>query len=139
EALSEEDPRGIVKALRELARERRKHRTARAIEPNLAPRLDVDFSQAAEGFVEWAESAPPAPAILGLSRDLERLTCIYRDCLASAPTFRHLWELAHPPELDSMRYESSDLREPRWGSLWGEQKNPAVAAELRENGKSLFN
>jgi ATP-dependent exoDNAse (exonuclease V) beta subunit len=139
EALSEQDPRGIVRALRALAHERRRHRTAGAIGADLASRLDVTFTEAVAAFIEWASHAPPIAPVSDLLRDLGLLADVYRDCLESTPSFRRLWELAHPPALKgSMRFDSSDLREPRWDQLWKDPKNSEVGAQLRGEAKSLF-
>jgi len=140
EALSEQDPRGIVSALRALAIERRKHRTAGVVGADLTPRLDVSFTRAVAEFIEWVSSAPSAAAFTDLCGDLGQLVDIYRDCLKSPPTFRRLWELAHPPELpSSMRRDSSDLREPKWSAVWEDSKNPEPTARLILEAESLFN
>jgi ATP-dependent exoDNAse (exonuclease V) beta subunit len=139
ESLSEEDPRGIVKALRALASERRRHRTAGAVRADLTSRLDVMFTESVAAFTRWINRAPSLSPLSHLAQDLGILADIYRNCLDPTPTFRQLWELAHPPELkSSMRFDSSDLREPRWASFWKDPKDSEAGAQLRLEAQSLF-
>ena len=143
-ALSRENPRQIVGTLRELARFRRAHRTARPVPPPLHDAADVELADAVSEFRRWLASAPPEPSTADDVLELERLSAFYARQFDPMPDFPTLWRLAHPPRLGVMRARAYDLSPYRRKSKWskvaradGERLN-AEATALYDRAREAF-
>src|SRR5207244_1797451 len=55
-----------------------------------------------------------------------------------APDFPHLWRLAHPPTLASMRKDTFDLIEPQHKRAWQRISGPDDGARLSATADELF-
>jgi ATP-dependent exoDNAse (exonuclease V) beta subunit len=143
-ALSREDPRRIVGTLRELARFRRAHRTARPVRSPLHDAADVELADAVSEFRRWLASAPPEPFTADDVSELERLSAFYAGQFDPTPDFPTLWRLAHPPRIGVMRAKAYDLAPYRRKSKWskvaradGERLN-AEATALYDCAREAF-
>jgi CRISPR-associated exonuclease Cas4 len=126
------DPEEAVEILRDLGRFRRRFRTARAVPSSLQPDADRELVETVREFRRWFNSMKgPASAEKELA-DLETLARFYEGAFAPVPGIDRLWELAHPPRLDIMRWNSFDLltykRRGVWGKAEGGQRADAAAA-----------
>jgi CRISPR-associated exonuclease Cas4 len=138
EALSKKDPRSVIRTLKSLALFRRRHRTARAVPADLSTRLDLAFIDEVARFKEWMSQAPAEPATLRLLTDLEQLAHFYADCLAAVPAFPHLWALAHPPTIQSMRRNSADLKSVKAKGSWQRLAGKEKGAALNDQSEEIF-
>lgn len=138
EALSRDDPRSVVRTLKDLAAFRLKHRTARSVSADLSTRLDIELVTAVTAFRDWMNEAPAETETRRLVAELELLAQFYCDCLASVPHFSRLWALAHPPRLRCMWDESSELKRPKLKSAWQELLGKDRGADLNDQAESHF-
>jgi ATP-dependent exoDNAse (exonuclease V) beta subunit len=130
--LSHEDPSHVVSTVRDLARFRRDHRTARPRPADLSGRPDIDLSESVRDFETWRRTAPQEKETDRLLADLITLAMFYHDSFASPLDFESLWRLAQPPNLSSSMYRDSfDLKTPRLKSAW--QKAAGVNDGTRLN------
>lgn len=116
--LTREDPRGVVQLFREIATERRRHRTARAPHPDFAGRPDLELSDAVASLKRWSLSAPQDQFITRLVDELQVLGFQFTDCFAAPPDFAQLWRLAHPERSPRMIREGYELIRPRTEHIW---------------------
>lgn len=116
--LSRDDPRRVVKTLRELARYRLEHRGARVLPADFSGRPDVDLVDAVSSFGRWFDSQPTEPATEKVIRELGQLAIFYADSFAATPDFPTLWKLAHPPRVTCMRGQTNELKKPQVKSSW---------------------
>jgi CRISPR-associated exonuclease Cas4 len=113
------DPDEAVEILRDLGNFRRRFRTARAVSSNLEVHADRELVEAVREFRRWFNSVNgPARAEKELI-EFETLTRFYEGAFAPIPGIDRLWELAHPPRLDIMRWKSIDLLAYRSRGAWG--------------------
>lgn len=116
--LTREDPRAVVKLLREIAAKRRRHRSAQAFTPDLTRRWDIELAHAIDELKRWCISAPPEPFALQVADELEALGLHFVDAFSVDPSFVQLWRLAHPPQSRRMKKDSSELVQLATGNLW---------------------
>jgi ATP-dependent exoDNAse (exonuclease V) beta subunit len=117
--LSKNDPLGFESDLLELAKLKRKHPTATTPAPRIDLRPDIDFREAVQDFARWfAASAVKERRTGAIIADLEKLASFYRDSFSAPPTYERLLELAHPPRVESMEWQSFDLTSYGCSSEW---------------------
>ncbi|MDY6947750.1 MAG: UvrD-helicase domain-containing protein [Pseudomonadota bacterium] len=117
--LSREDPSHVVSTVRDLARFRLQHRTARPREADLSGRPDIDLAESVREFEAWRSGTPLERETDKLLADLRGLATFYHDTFASPPDFESLWRLAQPPKVSSMyKNDSFDLKTPQLKSAW---------------------
>jgi CRISPR-associated exonuclease Cas4 len=134
--LSREDPSHVVSTVRDLARFRLQHRTARPRAPDLGGRPDIELSEAVGEFEVWCKNAPFERETDKLLADLRTLAAFYHDSFAASPDFESLWRLAHPPKVSSMyKNDSFDLKTPKLKSAW--QKSAGASEGTRLNDEMM--
>ena len=133
--LTREDPRGVVALLRELAGERRRHRSAYAPMPDAIGRPDIDLVDAIDSLKRWCLSAPSEPFVAKLVEQFEALASPYVESFAAPPGFTRLWQLANPPRSPRMRWKSLELVpvpiEHLWRKVAGADAAPALEAAFQ--------
>jgi ATP-dependent exoDNAse (exonuclease V) beta subunit len=117
-ALSREDPHRVVGTLRQLAKFRLEHRSARPPAADLTGRPDIDLADETAAFRRWVSAQPVEPKTIEVLGELERLTEFYLDAFLPPHDFSKLWRLAHPPRLSCMRKDTYDLLVPKRKSAW---------------------
>lgn len=134
--LSREDPVHVVSTVRDLARFRLQHRTARPRAADLGGRPDIDLSEAVREFAAWRTDTPFERETDKLLADLTTLATFYRDSFVSLPDFESLWRLAQPPKVSSMyKNDSFDLKTPKLKSAW--QKAAGANEGIRLNDEMM--
>jgi len=134
--LSREDPAHVVSTVRDLARFRLQHRTARPRAADLEGRPDIDLSEAVRDFEAWRTGTPFEREADKLLADLRTLATFYHDSFTSAPDFKSLWRLAQPPKVVSMyKNDSFDLKAPKLKSAW--QKAAGAGEGVRLNDEMM--
>jgi len=135
--LSREDPSHVVSTVRDLARFRRDHRTARPRPADLSGRPDIDLSESVRDFETWRRDAPQERETDKLLADLTTLATFYHDSFASPLDFESLWRLAQPKKLSSMYRDSFDLKKPTLKSAWqraaGANDGPRLNDEMAQH------
>jgi CRISPR-associated exonuclease Cas4 len=131
-ALSREDPHRVVATLRQLAKFRLEHRSARPPAADLTGRPDIDLAEETGAFRRWISAQPVEPKTIEILGELERLTDFYLDAFLPPHDFSRLWRLAHPPRLSCMRRDTYDLLMPKRKSAW-------VRIAGRSTGERLSN
>lgn len=128
--LAADDPLGVVDTLRELARLRRDHLTARPPSVDLSQRPDLEFRDAVDDFERWFASAPGEPKTADLLADLRTLCDFFGDTLAGPGDFKSLWRLASPPRVAVLKAKGLEWRAYSYKGAW----RRAAGAE----GSALF-
>ncbi len=112
------DPIGAEELLRNLAKFRREHRTARPPAVDIDSHADAHFVDAVAGFRRWfAAVGGPLEAEKEVS-ELEQLATHFRGKFAPDLDFGRLWNVAHPPPLTIMRRQSFDLLRYQRRGVW---------------------
>jgi ATP-dependent exoDNAse (exonuclease V) beta subunit len=137
-ALSREDPRGILNTLRDLARFRRRYRTARLLPPNLDPSADREFCSAVDDFRRWTGRVSPEPKTSSDAEQLEILAAFYRGAFGPPLEFPRLWQLAHPPRISVMRSNSYEFSDYRRKSAWERAAGKADGSNLNDEALRLY-
>ncbi|MFL6603053.1 MAG: UvrD-helicase domain-containing protein [Steroidobacteraceae bacterium] len=137
--LSREDPSHVVSTVRDLARFRLDHRTARPRDADLSGRPDIDLSESVRDFETWRRGAPPQRETDTLLADLNTLATFYHDSFASPLDFESLWRLAQPPKVLSMyKNDSFDLKTPKLKSAWQKAAESNDGARLNDEMMGHF-
>lgn len=100
--MATDDPLRIVDTLRELARLRRSHPTARPPPVDLTLRPDLEFRDTVEEFERWFAASPGEAKTADLLGELRTLSEFFGDALAAPCDFAALWRLASPPRTSFM-------------------------------------
>jgi CRISPR-associated exonuclease Cas4 len=136
--LTRENPRGVVQLLRDIADERRRHRTARAHNPDLGGRPDLELSDAVDSLKRWCLAAPQHQSITRLVNELEAFALPFADSFAVMPDFAQLWRLAHPARMPRMNSKSYELIRPRTDHIWGKLASAEEAPALEAAFQTAF-
>jgi CRISPR-associated exonuclease Cas4 len=137
-ALSREDPRGILDTLRDLARFRRRHRTARPLPPDLDPSADCELCSTVDDFRRWIARVQAEPKTAAYVEQLEVLAAFYRGVFGPSPDFPRLWQLAHPPRVNIMRAKSFDFIDYRRKSAWERVAGKSHGPNLNDEALRLY-
>jgi hypothetical protein len=109
--LSKDDPRTVVRTLRELANLRRRHRSAGPPAVDLLKRPDIDFVDAVGDFRRWYDGCRvDEPRTRDLLKKFGTLSEFYDAVLATPPPYARLLGLTRPPRQtfmlrNSLRWE----------------------------------
>ncbi|MDQ7250543.1 UvrD-helicase domain-containing protein [Dongia sedimenti] len=128
--LAGDDPLKVVDTLRELARLRRSHPTARPPSVDLSYRPDLEFRDAVEAFERWAAGQPGEPKTQDLLEEMRDLAGFFGDTLAQPCSFAVLWRLASPRRTRFMKgkglgWRSYNLKA-AWKQVAGAEDGPAL-------------
>lgn len=137
-ALSREDPHRVVGTLRQLAKFRLEHRSARPPAADLTGRPDIDLADATAAFRRWISAQPVEPKTIEILGELERLTEFYFDAFLPPHDFSKLWRLAHPPRLSCMRKDTYDLLMPKRKSAWVRIAGKNTGESLNSEAERFF-
>lgn len=130
-SLAEDDPLRVVDTLRELARLRRSHPSAKAPKVDLTLRPDLEFRDAVEGFARWLASTPGERRTSDLVDELQTLADSFGDTLSQPCCFADLWRLANPPRTSFMKARGYDWRNYTLKGAWravADIDGPALSA-----------
>jgi len=137
-ALSREDPHRVVGTLRQLAKFRLDHRSARPPVADLTGRPDIDLAEETAAFRRWISAQPVEPKTIEILGELERLADFYLDAFVPPHDFSRLWRLAHPPRLSCMRRDTYDLVMPRRKSAWVRIAGKSTGERLSNEADRFF-
>lgn len=116
--LAGDDPLQVVDTVRELAKLRRRHPTARPPDVDLSLRPDLAFRDAVDAFARWCASVPPEPRTADIVGELQALDAFFGDTLAGPCGFAALWQLAKPPRLSIMLSRGLKWRNYAFRNAW---------------------
>lgn len=108
--LAADDPLRVVEIVRDLARLRREHPTARAPVVDLTLRADLNFIDTVESFARWFAGVPREPKTAEVLVGLRSLAAFFVDAFAAPRSFAELWALASTPRPGFMKPKGLDWR-----------------------------
>lgn len=136
--LSREDPKHVVSTVRDLARFRRLHRTARPVASDLGGRPDIDLIDAVRAFKMWRSAASSQSETDALLGSCEIVARFYADSFQSPPAFEALWRLAHPPTVPAMYRNSFHFKRPKLKAGWLRVAGPTDGVRLHDEAMEHF-
>jgi len=131
--MARRDPGEAVETLKKLGKFRRDFRTARPLAHDLGDDADAEFVESVRAFRRWFNGATAPDRALEDVADLEQLVSFFSGAFAPRPSFERLWDLAHPPRVGAMAWESYDLRPYRrlgaWKAVAGKEEGTRLSRE----------
>ena len=136
--MARRDPREAVDTLKKLGKFRRDFRTAKPLPRDLGEDADRDFIESVREFRRWIDGTRAPDRALDDIADLEQLAAFFEDAFNPRPSFERLWELAHPPRVNSMAWRSNDLRPYRRLGAWKYVAGRDEGARLAEQAAAYY-
>jgi CRISPR-associated exonuclease Cas4 len=136
--MARRDPREAVDTLKKLGKFRRDFRTAKPLPRDLGGHSDRDFVESVREFRRWIDGTRAPDRALDDIADLEQLAAFFEDAFNPRPSFERLWELAHPPRVNSMAWRSNDLRPYRRLGAWKHVAGRDEGARLAEQAATYY-
>ena len=126
------------KLLRKFAEFRRDHRTARPLPSFVNRTADQEFIECVAEFRRWFASAGGPPEAEQDINELEQLAEHFRGKFDPAPSFEHLWELAHPPQMTIVRSRGFDLQRYQRRGAWQRKRERSEGARLADEAAAHY-
>lgn len=144
--LAEQNPRGVARMLRKIAKLRLDHRSAAAPQPPAGVRPDRDFAESVAELRTWYAAGLAEPKTAEAITDLETLAAFFGTPFSGEPVFAELWRLAHPPQLDRLmaknankkRDQNRNLRPPKLRGAWKKAAGAQAGAARCEEFEQRF-
>jgi CRISPR-associated exonuclease Cas4 len=136
--VAEMNPISAEKLLRELAKFRREHRSARPLPGDIDQNLDRRFVESVEAFRRWFDGVPGPDRAAADVRELEQLAAHYRGQFDNLPGFDALWRLAHPPRVSIMRARQFNLNRYERRGAWRRGRGAAETARLADEATAHY-
>ncbi|RWK68286.1 UvrD-helicase domain-containing protein [Mesorhizobium sp.] len=136
--MARRDPAEAVETLKKLGKFRRDFRTAKPLPHDLGDHADGDFVESVRDFRRWINGTTAPDRALDDVADLEQLAAYFGGAFDSRPSFARLWDLAHPPRVSAMAWQSYDLRSYRRLGAWKSVAGKDQGAHLSEEAAAHY-